>query len=1387
MSNLILSLQDGLSAHTEIYNDIKNQEIINLIDEYNDNPNDFIDYKNYFNEKCIEDYKTFLVSNIINSIEKSFSKKQIQGDILENKVLFLFKRYKKNIPNFISKLKINKKNFLDYIPEVKKLRIQIKTFEEMDKDTSKYQKKLDVYEKNIFDIIASDIQLYLDNDNISSLLNTFIKYCVKNNKKFINIKINYNEYNNVIISKFTDYKYENLDDMINDLKSNEFIHNEELSYFITKYKIIKEQSFKRFISEFNDIDLNNDLINSYRKPDSEKDIIKHIFIEIIEICQQPFSHTYLRYLENIYEQLNMTEKFNKIKNQNKGHNELIIEYENTEYTFIKDIIKKIKSDDKNLDHYILRRSINHNLNIEEYDDLKKEVDFFKKLITEEEDYIDIVIENYVYPKNKNIINKIKNFNLIVDIDKVVKNIKNTPLDEDNEYIQRVLRELNYNNFEKREKKDWIFVSVNSFFKNNNFLNFMNFMEELENKLKNLNNSNIDKIFNQYLNRILGEFFEHYIKCINNYRIIYEELHPNANKLYYNYNDNKKIRVYINDPIQEILFKIKDNPKKYQYIFQKLLNHLFNYKYYNSDHDINETIIDKITHEIFLIRYSNLMIQINNRLDKPIFVNQIKKYQKIIRSLLPMKKIPSGLTTIINFNKKHLIIDKNGINFLKNNWNDLKFLTFNQIINKSRKTQEDRIDALKFIKLFTFKVNENVKEKKINIFRNNQNQKEKKIIKDTSQELIRILKSADPFPYKYVSTNQKKKNDFFDNYKVDWENIKKNYSFRSDLRAYKKLHLDEKKENIFINLMNKVIKNNQDFLNKKYNQNINFNILYKKLEEEKNRIKIIAHKYHKHIDSKKFYAKDNLVKKTFSDIISLNCIIFFFDNLINMNINFDLKSFEQKENSLINKKIYIFKSGIISKIKSIKKDIYLTPNNIKLNRNEFILYDSLINQYVTITKGNYKGFIGRLMKLNDIHNFTKKNKSHLNKNINDLQNIQNKLKKKNFSNIVDNFELNELVEFRKNLLKEKATQNLFRSYAGKKHEIDVKYEYNIKINPSIRKILNELEVSFIKKLRKERMKNIDYDLNILKNKKKNIKQQYYIRIHEGEASARNLLFTNDEFKFNKKNILKQELKEEDLIHYKNLIINHKYDNLYDFFKYIFNYNNISDNDEYFINIYKESIDIYNINKKNYMEPLNIIDRIEKDLMKLKKNIKKLNNRIKKKINITENEKILKEQEKKRRYVEKQFDIYSLKKDNLMKFKGIKNNPYENDIYIDNNISYFKNNKISIKKDLDNIQKNKIKIKKKIQKEKQEDKEKFKEIIHEIHDNIQNDLFNIFNENPKIKFIDYINNLLNDEETDEEIDDEEIWREMDEAFDEVEEEKEREYTWLELDEMSLDSDF
>ena len=137
MSNLILSLQNGLINST-IYGDIKNEEIINLITEYTKNPNDFIDYKNYFNDKCITDYNVFLISNIINRIEKTFNKEKIHGDngVLENKILFMFLRYKDNIKSFITKLKINKENLLNSLPQVQQLRQKIEIFNDLAKDVS---------------------------------------------------------------------------------------------------------------------------------------------------------------------------------------------------------------------------------------------------------------------------------------------------------------------------------------------------------------------------------------------------------------------------------------------------------------------------------------------------------------------------------------------------------------------------------------------------------------------------------------------------------------------------------------------------------------------------------------------------------------------------------------------------------------------------------------------------------------------------------------------------------------------------------------------------------------------------------------------------------------------------------------------------------------------------------------------------------------------------------------------------------------------------------------------------------------------------------------------------------------------------------------------------
>jgi len=1456
MSNLILNLQNGLK-NTSIYKDIQNEEIINLIHEYNNNPHDFIDYKNYFNEKCIEDYKFFLVSNIINRIEKTFSKKQIYGNngILENKMLFLFLKYKKNIPNFISKLNINEENFLQFIPEVKELKQKINIFKDLNKDVSKFKKELDVYRNNIFDIIATDIKIYLDNvtnlkndfdikfnDNISSLLKTFVKYCVKNNKKFINIKINYKQWNDLIITKFSDYQYENLDDMINDFKSNELINSQELSYLITKYKIVINQNFQTFIDDFDDIILNSDLINNYRElkfqyqdpqgslndnpfDDSpspqpirdvqlEKNINKHIFIEIVEICEQPFSQTYLDYLENIYQQLDKMNIFNNIKEKNTIQNELIIEYENQENTFIKDIIKKIKNNNDNLNHYILKKSINHNLNREDYNDLKKEVQFFKDLFYK--DNKNGIFNNFILNNIQNILTELTEFNLIVDINTVEKHLKNNPVDEQNEYIQSQIQKYfkGYNLTKKEknlmsstEKKNYIFISTHSFFKNNNFFNFINFMKDLEKKINFFYDPEINREFVDIFNGFLSEFFNHYIKCINNYHII--DLHPSARQLYYNYKDNSKIRVYINDPIQEILFKIKNNPKKYEYTFQKLLNHLFNYKYYNINLDIDETIIDKVKNDIFLIRYINLIQQINQKLDKPFIPKVIKIYQKMINKANEEEiEIKGALKQIVDFNKKNPIISVKGIQFLIQNSKDLNFLTFQKIINKKKKTIQDKIQALKFIKLFVEKVDKELKEKKINIYRDNHNQKQKKIIHDTSKELNRIFKSSDPFPYKYVAATTIKQRDFFDNYKVDISNIKsfvKNDMTFIEINNFRNAYKENKNENIYLNLMNNTIEHNKKFLNNKFNQQFDFQILYKNLFEDLNKIKIISKKFHKNINSKDFFKKINYTKKTFSDIISLISILFFFDNLINYNIDFDLKSFEEKkQNSIINKKIYILKTGLISNIKSKKDDFYFDKKNIKLKRNDFILYDSLINQNVTIIKGNFKGYIGRLMQLNDLKNFsfnTKENKKNqkkhienLNNNINDLERILIKLKNGRLYNAFDDLELNELIKFRTELLRTKATQNLFRNYLGKKIKLDVKYEFNIKINPSNPKIFNDLEISLIKKFRLERIKNITHNVNILKKQKEHFiqkhKQQFYIRINEGEKSAKNIMFSSDEFKFNKDDILNREIKKEHLIHFQNLIIQHKYDNLYDFSKYVFNFNNISDkNDEqYFINIYKEAIKIFNINKKNNMNLVNIKISIDEDLRKLNKNIKILTKhsdkgkkidklKLKKWINMKNirDKKLIKIN-------------HDINKFNLIKFNSLKNNKFTNDINIIDSVSYFKVNNFNMKEDIKNIKINKKKIKEYNLKQQEIDNEKLKKLFYDIKQDLDYVIDDILNDNSKLTFIDYINSkFFDDDDEDISIDYDDILQELDELdiesdFDERVDQREREIgrplTWLEI---------
>jgi len=1400
MSNLILNLQNGL-INNPIYNDIKNEEIINLIEEYNNNPNDFIDYKNYFNEKCIVDYNVFLISNIINSMEKTLNKNNIHGDdgILENKLLFMFLRYKDNIRSFITKLKINKDDLLKNIPVVKQLKQKIDILTDLNKDVSDFKKKLDVFNNNIFDIITDDIQIYLDTDNISTLLKSFIKYAVKNNKRFINIKINYSEYNNKVVKKFTDSEYENLDEMINDLNSNNFSDNQELSYFITKYKISKNQSFKKLIHEFDNIDLNYELIHNYRNLNFESNfnnIKKHIFIEIMEICDQPFSQTYLDYLKNVYIHLDMDTQYNDILEQNKIHTDLIIEYENDVNIFFKSIIKKIKNNDKNLNLYVLKKSINSNFDKTQHDDLKKEVDFFEKLINT--DNKSGVLNNYISNNNQKRLTELTEFNLIIDMNNVEKHLKHNPIDNDNDYIKTQLSE--YVSTETK-RTDHIFISLHSLFKNNNLTDFFNFMKQLEQKINYIEDPNLLIIFNESLHVFLSEIFNHYIKAINNFHVI--DLFQTEYKLFYNYKNNDKIRVYVKDPIELILLEILKNPIKHQYVFTKLLEHLFNYKYYNVVLDIEETIMDKISHDVFLNRYINLISNINDKLDTPIFISKIKPYRKILMMKLPILEIKSPLLEIINFNIDYKIISDEAIVFLKNNWNDLNFLTFKKIINKKKMTKDDKIDALKFITHFTNNIDKTVHEKHINIYRNNHNNTEKKIIYNTAKELKKIMSKSFKFQSSNLINNKIDNLDFFKNYTVDISDIKKFETtdmIFSTMKILRNAYNDNKNENGFVQLINNTIQHNIKFFNNQFKQDINFKILYNNLLSDINKIKIIAKKFNKKISYNNIYTKLISEKKTFTDIISIVSIMFSLDNFINHNIDFDMKTFEKiNNNSILNKKIFIIKSGLITTIISQQDEQFISSENIKLNRNDFILYDSIINQDVKIIKGNFKGRTGRLIKTNDNKNLsftTTQNKKNQKQQIkyydlmiNDLNDVLYKLRIDNNS-IFDDLELSELVQYRKDILK----NNL---------SISAKYKLNIKINPDIRMILNDLETSFIKKLRSDRIDNISFNLKNLINEKKifinNHKQQFIIRIDEGSKFAKNVFFTSDKFKLNKIKLLNDELNKDHIIRLQNIIIARKYTNLYDFIKYIFNYINVSDdndNNQYFINIYTEAIKIFNINKHNNMSKVDIKNKIESDLIKLNKNIMILQKRISKKGN-SDNKIQMKKfinLKNKRQNILDSINIDIVKYD-LMSFKSIKKNPFPNDLDINDNVSYFKINSNDMKHDLKNIAKHKANIK--ILNDKQDiiDLEKIKILFYDIKQNIDDQFWDITYSFPEINIIEYLNtNFINNEQDDIDDDDEsidldDILNELDnieiddeaENIKQIEREIGRKLTWIELDEI------
>ena len=1430
MSNLVEELQNGLISNKKLYSQIKNEEIINLIENYKDYPSEYKLYDIYFNNRCKNDYMIFLLSNINNKIEKSLKKDK--EEILEMKLEMLFEKYKGDIKKLIKQFKVNKEDLVKNIGELKELKQKIEIKKELKRDSKKEKERYDNVITNLDKIIEEEFGKYFETKEKSNFLKDYIKYLVKINKRLLNMRVSSDEYNKYLIKKLTENDYDNVEDLIESNKVYDYVDNEELSFMILKYKEIKNETLESLILEFPD-DITEEFIEKYRSlyiknvdlndtfeksPEEKYKIIElksseikyHLLIEIIEICPQPKNDRYLEYLREIYIENDMEKEYEEIVEKNKEIKEMLIEFEDEELTFTKSIIKKIKNKEDYKEE-LLTRSLNEDMDEEEYANMLKEYEMIEKLIT----YNDYgILDSYVSTKISSILQEMIDFNLTTNINELKKNMKAN--NEDDQYIKE---QLYKSEIDRKNKSSYIYVSVNDMFKNDNIINFFNFYRKLEKKLEILSDEKIMKDLETIIQNTMSQLLDHYLKAINHYKTLEKK-----DRLYYNLNEDEEVRVYVKDYVMELLeYVLKNLNEEGEFIYKHLLKHIFEYKYYNVLLETEETISEKLHTDILMINYNNKINLINNVFKKSYNKNEIKELNERIAEYMRMKiqenifsnKKYSSYYKIVDLNEKYNILTEKEIKYLKTQWIELSFLSLGNLI-KGKGTEEKALSALNFIKLFVNELDLKMKEKKINI-NNEKNKKEIKEQVDMIKELKRLMKGE----YKILKGEKVKVENIYVNNVIDIgskiEDIElTTLTIKKFQKMYNENTNENKKDKLINDSVNNTIKMLETIFEYKYEEK---EMIIRTMLEEKNKFEIIAKRNTRNLDYKNIYERLSKEQKNLYDIVKYITILYYIDGMLNEGKDLEktLKKNKKEEKvNMINKKVYVIKDKSIKKI--VKKEekkgqfkingktlstkiVYITKDGKKLDRFDFILLDTLKNKVCKITRGVYKGQYGRLMSIKEMQYFTKqlkKNKNIENKYYQDLIKKLNdnklKIQSAKKDRLINSVELEALETYRKNLnLKDKDGKKIYED----------KYALNIRLNPKLNKVLGENEERFLKEYREEKIKEIEYQKMIYRNKlreRKENKNQYVVKINEGQKNQKNIYLDMNSVIINTEGLVNKEIIEM-IKETRNDMEITKVESLYELTKKLFEYQNLNiDNKlEYFTNMYKESIEIFNYNKMNRMNRILIEEKLIEKIRKIKKNIKILTLKLKQETIKKEEKQLLGKLKRVLKIKTNELEKMKIEieKEKLRKYYNVELKDYKDELKVESNIMYYKMNENRYKEDIEEIKR--LKVKQKEEEKKQE--EKLKVEINKLINKFKEELYLIMRESPeeKVKLIKYVReNLLklNEDSDDEEsINLDELELELDGIFENDEEseelesekpkEQKRELTWLEL--MDLPDDY
>jgi hypothetical protein len=1276
-------LQENIKSNENLYKKIKIDEILYFINDLDSNTFDFANYESYFNNKCISDYKFSLLEQISLIIETPFIRKNKELQMykllhsLKNKIengkldLYLQKTIKVDDLLKFSKDFLKLEKTRDIILE----RRNQKSIENINQKISTIKNNIlkiskdainDVFKENKLDY--QEVKNNLGKEEYKTF-NNFINYFIKHNIDSLTFPLNEIEYIDLLVSILTKKQNMSLYEMLNGDITNSFFISNDLMFYLIQYKYLQEVDFKYFVNLISILS-NYELINQENivmimeqnfdsienaNIDHKSKLLLFIFLNILQQCAFPENEKYIKYLQDIYKQLNISNEFIKIQKQS---NEIMNLLDMNKTLFNNSLVRMKKGVElKVIFNYILKSYFNKEITYEEYSILISDLNTIRKIIDNKEENFEY-LNQYMNLILRNEINNIIQFNLVLDnvseITELEKKLKNFNLDDD--YIKKQIN-LYKEIFSNKKNENFIFIKTHSMLKDDNMIKIMlKYQEWIEKSEVLKTNFGIDIIQNTNVvfQNIIANVSEHYLKGIQHYMNRFEvdekQSKYNINNLFYQYSD--KIRVYCENMFSELLVFIREqlnrknkkyNPEFLHFFAEKLYYFLTKHNFYSKLHESEIQLINILVDDTIIAQFFNLFTQVNKSLksnklmeidiDELIKLNK-KLGQKNMETYLEKKEVAKFYNKIKNINKEHNILTENEILYLTLNNADFKFVRqlkpensrvmlhiLKDMILKGKEMAEER-------KLQTMKVVKDSKEEKVNESINNQL---KLMYKQLFKDIEKQTKNKKYIQPKFVMVDNNG-NDFMDNYEKYATNEGNDIS-RIELATFNNFYGMENEENEYESLIKGLVKSNVSLLMNIFDikdGNINKELTDILLSNNL-RIKSIINKLLYQIKYDEVYKMKSNSNSIINDIVKLLSLIHFTDLLTTRGIidkymnNSFMNQIEKESDKILRKNVLIINGKhknnigkVLSKKDNDNYEIKIKKQKFKISRNKFILVDNLKNKIVKVIRGPYKGMLGvmkdykmtKIMK-NEDKKIIKDNISINTKIINKNKSLIDKLQKamKN-DNIVDNVEFDLIYNYRKKKLEE-----LKLKEDTKKNQQMI---FKISLSINIRKVLIPEEKMLLDDERRKRIESLKISVanrtkdNIIFNKKTNQKN-YIVAMHYGEKTQRNIYFEKDDIQINvneaKINEFYNSIKKIERVEFKSI---------YEMLKYYYlNLNSYTTQDlsiidiKYFHTILNNVLDIFNRYKMVKINKVKSKVFLEEKLKLLKENEEKIKNKLKKK--------------------------------------------------------------------------------------------------------------------------------------------------------------------------------